>query len=386
MGIAKALFVGTTANIAGTTTLAGVTATSITDSGLTSGRVTYAGTAGLLQDSANLTFNGTTLTANTIGAFTLSGTVAGGGNQLNNVIIGTSTPLAGAFTTLSATGDISLATTKQLGWGASPFTCAIEGASGASGYIRFATNNAFQMLLDASGNLGIGTSSPSALLDLQSSGTTQLEITSTGASGNMYVLSSRADGTFRIADDSAGQTRLTIDENGNLGIGTTSPSAKLTIVSAATPVLSTFTSTLGGYDSYSTDDASGARFFTCFNSGGSAIGSISRVTTTNAVTFNTTSDYRLKTIVGAVTGQGERIDALKPIDYQWTESGQQARGFLAHEFQEVYASSVTGTKDAVDEDGNPIYQGMQAGTAEVIADLVAELQSLRKRITALEAK
>ena len=62
MGIAKALFVGTTANIAGTTTLAGVTATSITDSGLTSGRVTYAGTAGLLQDSANLTFNGTTLT------------------------------------------------------------------------------------------------------------------------------------------------------------------------------------------------------------------------------------------------------------------------------------------------------------------------------------
>jgi hypothetical protein len=38
------------------------TFTSITDSGLTSGRVTYAGTGGLLQDSANLTFNGTTLT------------------------------------------------------------------------------------------------------------------------------------------------------------------------------------------------------------------------------------------------------------------------------------------------------------------------------------
>ena len=36
--------------------------TSLTDSGLTSGRVTYAGTGGLLQDSANMTFNGTTLT------------------------------------------------------------------------------------------------------------------------------------------------------------------------------------------------------------------------------------------------------------------------------------------------------------------------------------
>jgi hypothetical protein len=79
-------------------------ANDITDSSLTAGRVTYAGTAGNLVDSANLTFNGTTLTANTIGAFTLGGTIAGGGNQINNVIIGTTTPLAGAFTTLSNIG------------------------------------------------------------------------------------------------------------------------------------------------------------------------------------------------------------------------------------------------------------------------------------------
>jgi hypothetical protein len=64
--------------------------------------------SGALAGSANLTFNGTTLTANTIGAFTLGGTVAGGGNQLNNVIIGTTTPLAGAFTTLSSTGITSI--------------------------------------------------------------------------------------------------------------------------------------------------------------------------------------------------------------------------------------------------------------------------------------
>ena len=85
-------------------------------------------------------------------------------------------------------------------------------------------------------------------------------------------------------------------------------------------------------------------------------------------------------MVGAVTGQGARIDALKPIDYLWTESGQQARGFLAHEFQEVYANSVTGTKDAVDTDGKLKYQAMQASSSEVIADLVAEIQSLRKRL------
>jgi hypothetical protein len=40
----------------------------------------------------------------TLTGVTLAGTVSGGGNQINNVIIGTTTPLAGAFTTLSATG------------------------------------------------------------------------------------------------------------------------------------------------------------------------------------------------------------------------------------------------------------------------------------------
>ena len=151
-------------------------------------------------------------------------------------------------------------------------------------------------------------------------------------------------------------------------------------------ILSNFSATTSvGIVCNETNNTANTKFIG-FHNQSTDIGSITRVGSTSAVIYNTTSDYRLKTIVGAVTGQGERIDALKPIDYLWTEGGQQARGFLAHEFQEVYASSVTGTKDSVDEDGNPIYQGMQAGTAEVIADLVAELQSLRKRITALEAK
>ena len=127
----KSVYLDASGNVTltGTTTLAGVTATSVTDSGLTSGRVTYAGTAGLLQDSANLTFNGTTLTANTIGAFTLSGTVAGGGNNINNVIIGATTPLAGSFTTLSASGDVSANN------GLSYITGVISPSSAASGKV-----------------------------------------------------------------------------------------------------------------------------------------------------------------------------------------------------------------------------------------------------------
>jgi len=75
----------------------------ITDSGLTAGRVTFAGTGGLLSDDTDLTFSTDTLTATKFGATTLTGTIAGGGQQLNNIIIGTTTPLAGTFTTLVAT-------------------------------------------------------------------------------------------------------------------------------------------------------------------------------------------------------------------------------------------------------------------------------------------
>jgi hypothetical protein len=133
-------------------------------------------------------------------------------------------------------------------------------------------------------------------------------------------------------------------------------------------------------------DQSGATYVQFINSTGGNIGNITRVTTTNAVAYNTTSDYRLKTVTGSVTGQGERIDALKPIDYQWKEGNTQARGFLAHEFQTVYPNSVTGDKDAVDANGNPKHQSMQAATSEVMADLVAEIQSLRFRVAQLESK
>ncbi len=68
---------------------------SVTNTGLTSGRVTYAGASGLLQDSANLTFDGTALTA-----ARFSGPHDG--------TVGATTPAAGSFTTLSASGNLTL--------------------------------------------------------------------------------------------------------------------------------------------------------------------------------------------------------------------------------------------------------------------------------------
>jgi hypothetical protein len=130
--------------------------------------------------------------------------------------------------------------------------------------------------------------------------------------------------------------------------------------------------------------ASGAGYV-LFGYNGGGIGSITQNLTTG-VLYNTTSDYRLKTVNGSVTNAGARIDALKPVEYEWKADGSAARGFLAHEFQEVYPNSVTGAKDAVNDDGEPVYQNMQASTTEVIADLIAEIQSLRIRIAQLEAR
>jgi hypothetical protein len=77
--------------------------------------------------------------------------------------------------------------------------------------------------------------------------------------------------------------------------------------------------------------------------------------------------------------------ALNPKQGTWKADGSKFVGFLAHEFQEISPSSVTGEKDAVDADGKPIMQSIQASSSEVIANLVAHIQNLETRLAALES-
>jgi hypothetical protein len=269
----------------------------------------------------------------------------------------------------------------------------IQGVSGgvhawyiaASGTANAAITFTQAMTLDASGRLGVGQTSPSAKLDiLSTSGTTAIfkdsaryalvSIQSSGTNQDTY-LDFAPTGTGSAVFQVSSVERARIDSSGNLLVGQTSTGLRNSNSLSLEPSASG-----AAFVNHANGSSSGNGYI-FFGYNASAIGSITQSGTT-AVLYNTTSDYRLKTVVGAVTGQGARIDALKPIDYQWKESNEQARGFLAHEFQEVYANSVTGTKDAVDANGKPVYQAMQAGSTEVIADLVAEIQSLRKRLAA----
>jgi hypothetical protein len=370
------------------------TVSTLTNSALTSGRVPYASTAGLLTDSANLTFNGS--------AFAVTGTVGVSGIITSTVTSGQvlaagSATTGGVYSNFANTGG-----TLQYGVDNSTGSYIYSGSSNYAGFIGtsaatplvLATNAVVRATITSAGNVGIGTASPSAKLHVNggiysgiasttsgsldmfsSSNDTQMGILNNGTELKIYSTYNVSAGYKPINFYTSDALKMTLDNSGNLLVGTTSAIAKIASVFDG--------STNNGCVLRTSTNASGTGFL-YFQQDTNTCGSVVRVGTTSAVVYNTTSDYRLKTVIGSVTEQGSRIDALNPIDYKWKEDNSQTRGFLAHEFQIIYPNSVTGEKDAVDFDGNPVYQGMQAGTAEVIADLVAELQSLRKRVAQLE--
>jgi len=277
-----------------------------------------------------------------------------------------------------------------------PFTA--NGVIYASSTSALATGSTF--VFDGT-NVGIGTSSPTSILNVKSASPIfRLETTGTVSSGGVAYNSIRdSTGSDVFINGFAGlancyqfgttftngfirfltgnQTEaVRIDNSGNLLVATTSAIGKLTVAAPNTGT------------GISIQNASGTASYNAalfYNNGATSLAGYIQVSGSLTV-YSTTSDYRLKTVIGPVADAGQRIDALQPVEYTWNADGSRTRGFLAHQFQEVYAGSVTGSKDAVDAEGKPVYQAMQASTSEVIADLVAEIQSLRKRLTALEGK
>jgi hypothetical protein len=119
-----------------------------------------------------------------------------------------------------------------------------------------------------------------------------------------------------------------------------------------------------------------------FTHNGVVIGSISQNGTTG-VLYNITSDYRLKEAVQPITDGLSRINALKPSIYKWKSDGSAGEGFLAHELAEVVPLAVSGEKDAVNEDGSIKSQGIDM--SRIVPILVAAIKELTARVEALEA-
>jgi hypothetical protein len=266
------LYVDTSANRVGVGTTSPAQALdvvgSIKSSALTSGRVTYAGASGLLSDSANLKFDGTNLgIGGTISSWnTFTGSLQIDGASLSGL---------GANNTALASNAYYQSAWKYYGTGsatlyqqnAGQHTWQYAGAGTAGNEITFST----AMLINGSGLVGIGTSSPGSPLTVSTTGVDRtvqinstdgaggygavLSLNNTGTGGREYNITSTSNadggvggGKLKFYDVTTATTRMMIDSSGNVGIGTSSPAQKLQI-SANEPKLR-ITSTAGSGKSW----------------------------------------------------------------------------------------------------------------------------------------
>lgn len=250
------------------------------------------------------------------------------------------------------------------------------------------------MTLDASGNLGVGTTSPSSRFDVRTSSTTSATVATfsrSDAAVSATIYYDGSDGCMSygtttnhpIAFRTNNTERARIDSSGNLLVGKTAISNvdKGATIAPSGEMQVTLTNAGGGNQCIflNREDADGTAIL--FRRGNGTVGSISVSTTATA--YNTSSDYRLKNTIAPMTGALAKVALLKPCTYKWNADGSDGEGFIAHELAEVVPQCVTGEKDAVDENGNPKYQGID--TSFLVATLTAALQEQQSIIQQLQA-
>jgi hypothetical protein len=242
----------------------------------------------------------------------------------------------------------------------------------------------------SSGNVGIGTSSPARRLDVRGglgmqvnedgSGTKVISMRSDFAGAGPAINVTTNDPLLFLTNNTE---RARIDTSGNLLVGRTSN------IGTSRFVVESNAATLNPVSISNTNTVAGGDYAIIFYRNGSIVGSIQ--TTLSATQFVTSSDYRLKHDIQPMTGALAKVAALKPVTHKWNADNSESQGFIAHELQAVVPECVTGEKDAVDTEGNPVYQGID--TSFLVATLTAAIQEqqamieeLKAKVAALEAK
>ena len=193
--------------------------------------------------------------------------------------------------------------------------------------------------------------------------------------GNQGGLDIRTSSNNIVLSDGDGNPRLHIDSTAALVTAGATPQGIGVVADA------NYTEVGRGYINICRDDSVTINTMS-FGKNGTIVGSIS--TGGSATAYNTSSDYRLKENVVAMTGATDRLKQLNPSRFNFiADADTTVDGFLAHEVQTVVPEAITGTHNEVDDDGNPVYQGIDQ--SKLVPLLVATIQELEARIAALEA-
>jgi len=259
-----------------------------------------------------------------------------------------------------------------------------DGGYTGDGVVFADTTPANTLVTTTGGNVGIGTSSPYAPngknLNLNDAGGTIARFTLSVSGAKSYSVNSTSDSALTVYDNTAGAERARIDSSGRLlvdcttepfsvaGIGLSPGGAGYFTRSSAASIWASRLTTTGD--------------LIALGYAGVQRGSIS--TNGSSISYNTSSDYRLKNTIAPMTGALQKVALLKPCTYKWNADGADGQGFIAHELAEVVPDCVQGEKDAVDAEGNPQYQGID--TSFLVATLTAAIQEQQAIITALTAR
>ncbi len=196
---------------------------------------------------------------------------------------------------------------------------------------------------------------------------------------------------------------FTVTADNRLGIGTVTPATRLHVKSSDMTSLTIESTSSDNYGmiqlNANTDQnwANNYHEFMFFQKQGTNIGSIVGANGGNMVSYNTSSDYRLKADFKNYNGL-EIVNKIKTFDYLWKSDSSRMYGVIAHELKEVLPYAVSGIKDAVDKDGKIIPQSVDYSKLTPILvkavqeqdikikELQLKIEALLKRLETVESK